>query len=868
MKTNTLLHQPGQSLERKELLILLEAGLRAGAFRWVRQTAVSWLTQFPGDLRVSYFQALAIGLEGRVSQAQAMLENLLEKDPEFLEVYQVYGQFSNKDNENASNGLACLTGEMGDSTPAWCKGVWDASQALDSGHPEEAEQQLLGVLGDADNSILAALVHLRIAKETQDSLSVARLAELYHQRWDKCLQFSLYLAEALMALGNEADAVKLLHQCAVDDTAAQVPLRLWGAGFAYLPLWQDPLEAEMDLAIPVEVAAELGMNRLAGSQTSSEQGSSEEELMDDTISSGEDSSAKHHAFKGKPQPHLERPKYHSDDTNRSVEREFRKIADGIKQPAVLRQDGRFPIFVILTTRQGLINKYGAQTAIVIEQEMTLLLAECRQRVGWGAMVFIPDDLNLMTSMGLKAADAGDPWQLKLALVDLDQALAKKGQMIGAVMIVGGPEVVPFHQLPNPTDDVDDEIPSDNPYGTLDSNYFVPEWAVGRLPGEAGPDAGLLINQLRNLVAYHRKSNRSAGKGLPFNFSQIWESVRQLVAYVPSGSSFGYTAAVWRRSSIAAFRPIGPGRSLRLSPPLSADTVDGKVILKSATGYFNLHGVADGPEWFGQRDPVEDLEGPDYPVALRPEDLKKNGKAPKVIFSEACYGGMVSQKSEQTSLALKFLSIGTFGVVASTVIAYGSVTSPLIGADLLGFLFWRYLRDGYTTGEALVQAKIDFVREMNRRQGFLDGEDQKTLLSFVLYGDPMVRYAESSYSSKSAGRSKTHLSVRTVCDRQEEETKPKAISVQVIEDVKAIVSEYLPGLEQSDISVSLQHAQCDGKDHRCPTADLGKDVHQAKRADMFVVTISKDVRSAHRLHHHYARVTVNGEGKVLKLAISR
>jgi len=117
--------------------------------------------------------------------------------------------------------------------------------------------------------------------------------------------------------------------------------------------------------------------------------------------------------------------------------------------------------------------------------MTLLLAECRQRVGWGAMVFIPDDLNLMTSMGLKAADAGDPWQLKLALVDLDQALAKKGQMIGAVMIVGGPEVVPFHQLPNPTDDVDDEIPSDNPYGTLDSNYFVPEWAVGRFTWGGG-----------------------------------------------------------------------------------------------------------------------------------------------------------------------------------------------------------------------------------------------------------------------------------------------------------------------------------------------------------------------------------------------
>jgi len=764
MKTNTTEHQTGQSLARKELLILLDAGLRAGAFRWVRQTAVSWLAQFPGDLMVSYFQAIAIGLEGRVGQAQAILDTIIEKDPEFLEAYQVYGQFASKENEIINNGLACLTGQVGDSTPAWCKGVWDASLALDAGRPEEAEQLLLAVLGEAENSILAALTHLRIAKETQDTLSIARLAELYHQRWEKCLQFTLFLAEALMSLGNEADSVKLLHQCATDDTAAQVPMRMWGAGFAYLPLWQEPLEADMELSIPVEVAAELGLNRLAGSPVGVEQGATDEGPADATFTSNGESPAKHRAVKGQPQPHLERPKTTSDDTTRSVEREFRKFADGIKQPSVLRQDGRFPVFVILTTRQGLIKQYGAQTSIVIEQEINSLLEECRQRTGGGAMVDIPDDAPLMTSMGLKPADAVDPWQIKLALVDLDQALAKKGQMIGAVMIVGGPEVVPFHQLPNPTDDVDDEIPSDNPYGTLDSNYFVPEWPVGRLPGEKGPDAGLLINQLRNLVSYHRKNNRSAGKGLPFNISQIWEAVRQLVASVPSGSSFGYTAAVWRRSSVAAFRPIGQGRSLRLSPPLSADTVDGKVIVSAATGYFNLHGLADGPEWFGQRDPVEDLEGPDYPVALRPEDLKKNGKAPKVVFSEACYGGLVAKKSEQTSLALKFLSIGTYGVVASTVIAYGSVTSPLIGADLLGFLFWRYLREGYTTGEALVQAKIDFVREMNRRQGFLDGEDQKTLLSFVLYGDPMVRYTDSSYGSKTAGRSKTHLSVRTVCDR--------------------------------------------------------------------------------------------------------
>ena len=89
-------------------------------------------------------------------------------------------------------------------------------------------------------------------------------------------------------------------------------------------------------------------------------------------------------------------------------------------------------------------------------------------------------------------------EIKLSLADLDKTLARKGERIGALLIIGGPDVVPFHRLPNPTDDGDTEILSDNPYATFDSNYFVPEWPVGRLPGESGSDAGLLLEQIRNL----------------------------------------------------------------------------------------------------------------------------------------------------------------------------------------------------------------------------------------------------------------------------------------------------------------------------------------------------------------------------------
>ena len=109
-------------------------------------------------------------------------------------------------------------------------------------------------------------------------------------------------------------------------------------------------------------------------------------------------------------------------------------------------------------------------------------------------------------LGLTPVESGTAWNVKLILSDVDSALSKRGEMIGAVLIVGGPEVVPFHLLPNPVDDQDNDVPSDNPYATRDENYFMPEWPVGRLPGGSGDDASLLLAMLRRYTKNHQKNN--------------------------------------------------------------------------------------------------------------------------------------------------------------------------------------------------------------------------------------------------------------------------------------------------------------------------------------------------------------------------
>ena len=561
-------------------------------------------------------------------------------------------------------------------------------------------------------------------------------------------------------------------------------------------------------------------------------------------------------------------------TLRSIEKAFDNLGQKLNIPDLGRTDGRYPIYVIFSSRTGLSKQYGSQTAGVVDQELKILENVINKRPGWGAIIYYPDDTVCAGQWGIKPIDGLDPWKLKLALTDLDKALGRKGEMIGALLIVGGPDVVPFHVLPNPTDDTDTEVASDNPYGTMDSNYFIPEWPVGRLPGEYGPDAGLLLEQIRGIYQYHQQFIQSSSWWRSIEFiTNLFQWIKELITTRAKSlpyPSFGYTAAIWRKASLAVFRPVGDGKELYISPPVFSGGFDTKRITMSDIGYYNLHGLEDAPEWYGQRDVTEagSNPGPDYPIALTPGDLVKNGRAPQVVFSEACYGAHITNKNDQQALALKFISIGTSIVVGSTCVAYGSVNTPLIGADFLGYQFWIHLNEGLSAGDALMQAKIDLVKEMNKRQGFLDGEDQKTLISFILFGDPLMNYKVAKSNGKKLPRFKEHTDVKTICDRKEDGVSSIKISPAMLKDVKQIVESYLPGLDDADFAVSQQKGYCDCKGHHCPTADLSTKGTAVSENQQTVITISKNVKVANHLHRHYARVTIDKQGKLIKLALSR
>ncbi len=862
---------------RKNFLQLLEASFESGSYRFARQASLNWLAVFPGDLTIQLYLGKAHLAEGKIAQALPVVERVCRFDPEYFEAQETLSAIYRRMDpakfvDSQAAALILSNEQISEKYPEWVGWQRAARKAAENGNLQEADHFLHQVMSVAPDFALAAIDHLNYGWKQRDRSTLYKLAEIYHKHWPDCLQFALRLAEVEIDFGNETSAVGLLHQCVANDATGHAAQRLWGLDHRYLPLWPGGLEIYLDLPVPAEVAFQLGWNRLPSGESISPTpgGNTAGNGVGSNLAgvAASETPTSSNASAAAPETSLSgsERRLGNDETIKAVEETFTRLAKQMKRPSLGRSDGRYPVYVIFSTITGLDAHYGPQTRDILIKEMQSLADYVGQRPGWNTLIFLPDQPECVEKFGLKPVDVLDPWKLKLALVDLDQALAKKGQMIGALLIVGGAEIVPFHRLPNPTSDIDQDVPSDNPYATLDSNYFVPEWPVGRLPGEAGKDAGFLLAQLRFLNKYHAKKAKLS--------PQLGNLIRWLIAFLNQRASvrqmkgFGFTAAVWKEASALVLKSMNEKAELLVSPPNLTNTIDTNQLMKSPLEYFNLHGLSDSAEWYGQKDGTDASNEPDYPVALSPKNLTKNGNSPQIVFTEACYGAHIFEKSEDQSLALKFLSVGSRAFVGSTTIAYGSVSAPLIGADLLGFHFWKYLREGSTVGEALLQGKLALAKEMNQRQGFLDGEDQKTLISFVLFGDPLTGYEAFNTRSKSILRFKTHPTVKTICDRQAEGSENVFISQATLKEVKTIVEAYLPGLDDADFAVSEMHEECDGLGHECPTAALGVKSGKTGKTGGVVVTVSKSVKFAKQTFHQYARVTLNEKGKMVKLAVSR
>ena len=894
-------------LNRRDILQLANTSLDAKRADYARKLARVWLQAWPEDFSVNLLLGRALYAEAENGDALAILRKLAVVDPERAEVHQLTADIADRLGDSAlrsdADGLSRVL--RGDSLPRipWMVAARESHSAIESLHWEQGRQAAERAVQANPDSPLPALLLLKSHWLAGQAELAFPLAQGFYDRWPQCVAVTLCLAEALLQAGDYTRGVELLHDVVTLDPAGEVAGRYWGRDHAYRPIWPPEPRVQQPAPFPPEVATLLGLNRLdaaeiapGSSQPASKPASSAAATVPSTEAapSGARSpvpeSPDHptgndaHQSDAEPAPPvtvngaqrsvLQPAAYAAPESLRDVQAELEKVRQQLDavSPEKRTTGARAPVrrvgvHVIITCARPLVEKYGARSAERVLTLTRLLAESTAKNTGLQCSLVLPDVADSLTPFRLGPVDGSDPDAIKSLINELSAHYQRDGKRIGSLLLIGGDDIVPFYRLPNPTDDHDADVPSDNPYGTGDENYFVPEWPVGRLPGPCGDDANALTQLIQSTTRAH------AQPALQLPALMRW--LRWLFpAWQPGVSdqhNFGYSADIWRDASLEVFHVIGKTRDLVTSPPLQAENMSAEMLARAADFlYCNLHGLEDAADWYGESASLNG-ETPNYPVALRPADLG-HGNAPAIVFTEACYGANIMEKrTPDASMCLRFLQTGSRAVVGSTRISYGAVGTPLIGADLLGRYFWHYLLRGIPVGEALRRARMGLAQTMDSRQGFLDGEDQKALASFVLYGDPLLRGPKLLPAAAKTTMKTTPLAVtelKATCSKSEEACAQALGHPDALVQVKALVSQYLPGMENADVSVRRPHLQCDGADHNCFAAHSSAPKAFGLGPDQLVYSLSRTVQVNHREKHQYARATVNKDGKVVKLAVSR
>ncbi len=534
------------------------------------------------------------------------------------------------------------------------------------------------------------------------------------------------------------------------------------------------------------------------------------------------------------------------------------------------------LYLIISSRGALTQKYGQLGFEQVDNDLRDLKHAIERHVGLECAVVYVDDGPSLARYALPPVDSPDPWQIKRIVDSVDAQLTGRGGEIRYLLIVGGDGVIPFHRLPNPVEDQDQDIPSDNPYASRDASYLIPERAVGRIPDGESEGLGFLHSLIRVSAEGHRSQMVPKGLlgALGGPITDLRHAFHALTQMQPEGQGLGYSASIWRKASRAVFRIIGDDSQLRTCPPLTYEGF--KISERPHFSYFNLHGIEDGPNWYGQRDTLFPADYPLFPLALRPQDLRVDDYIDSVVFTEACYGANILGKNVSDSMALRFLDARALAVVGSTKVSYGSIAPPLLGADLIGKYFWEGLRAHLTAGDALKQAKANLATEMQQRQGYLDGEDQKALISFVLYGDPAlpIRAVQGTAPVKAVSKS---LCPPIICGR-EAQAQDGLVSDELVAIVKSRIEASLPHMSNSRVRAKplpLCDGKCDGP-CRIPTGRQKKASPAVRKREAgpgrgagWAVTLEKAIQVAgDGQHHQVVRAVVDQDGHVLKLVVSK
>ena len=421
--------------DRSTVINLLTNAIKVESYKYARNLSQTWLDTYSGDLVVESLFAQALLKEDRIDEAIPLIKEIVYVDPEYLPAQRLVAYSTNltafKSVATAQQSILALGGRVPNPDPSqnWSKPLKEAIAAFHQGEINQAEESFQTALAGNPDSPLPAVMHLKFVANTQSLGKTLDTAELYASRWPDTLTCLLILAHTLNQLGRPDEGIQLLHQAVSIDIGGQVAIRLWGNQHPYAGMWPVNPTIQPGFPVPADVATAIGWNQLPAGSSKAEGQSAGTDLPWKTKRKGRSLSKR---------------------AVNAAKKELEELAIQIQNPALGSADARYPAYVLLSSKKGLETQYGQENIPAILQSIQLVERTTKQLNGWNAYTLFVDDPMSTDAFDLPPALPNDPWSIKNVIHDLDKRLAAKGERIGALLIVGGEKVIPFHLLPNPT----------------------------------------------------------------------------------------------------------------------------------------------------------------------------------------------------------------------------------------------------------------------------------------------------------------------------------------------------------------------------------------------------------------------------------
>jgi tetratricopeptide (TPR) repeat protein len=861
-----------------------ELALRVGAADDAAQVCAAVLETFPNDLRGRALLGQALLEQGQPDEARQPLELVLELDPENATALVALGVALNavgaldaslKTFERAyalypgrpdvRDSLLRLYGQRGDRTqtlpaaPRLAVLRWQLRQPEVQPALDAASQYLFSHPGDVYVQIPRTEALWRAGRLVDAERSCRQLLV----RHPRLLKPRLMLGQIWSAdPQREAEGIELLRLAALHDTVGTVAAALFrGSPFAPPTLGADfSIDLPADLreppaAVAAAMAAEA-RGALAAEPSADDWDPPPESEATDEASAVAPAEPAEPTAVAPPAPAAPAP----------------RSRVGHRPPVRER-------LLAVSCRGPLLARYGPAEVGRLERRLATAEREL-QDLGRELKVVFVDDPVVMAGFDAEPAAPTEPAAVKAAIDAVWASLDRRagGPTAGggrALLLLGGDEVVPFFRRPNPADDDDPVVPTDLPYAVRAASPGVTALGaaegldatipVGRFP-DGGTNLSLLLRQIDRLVELRlHPPGPVGGPGL-------LAAGRSALAALGVGRhpaiGFAYSTAEWRPVAQEVVSALTATVPLKICPPTSADDLDAQLLGRRQFLYFNLQGVAEGDAWYGQCtfDEVEDRSF--LPIALAPDRLADVDLGSPVIFSEAGYGASIAGKSPATSLALRFLSEGAAAFVGSTTACYGGAQLPLTGADRLGHLFWWAVQDGEPLGRALQVARRAYANRAIAEQGYLDAEDQKTLLSFVLFGDPLlvVTPARGPQPLEAGGTGDEEpRAPMAVLYADAPGRGPRALDPRLVRQVVQHLASQCPDIADGALRVQRHLVE------RPDQSPLDRPDAAAAGTARTLTTVTVRKRLAARDGRQFtrlARVTVDGGGQIIKTLVTR